>query len=190
MLKAGCGKDETILFMDATHPTQATKITHGWIFRGESKAIKTTGSRTRLNIVGALDLSDIGGTVVADYERINGESIIDFFKVLRKRYPQSHKLHLILDGAGYHRSELVKDEAEAQNIKLHYLPPYSPNLNAIERLWKVMNEQVRNNVYFKSKQDFVDKIKGFFSKILPKIAASLSTRINDNFEVLVPASSV
>ncbi|HFB65579.1 MAG TPA: hypothetical protein ENJ60_08585 [Aeromonadales bacterium] len=45
--------DETILFIDATHPTQATKVSSGWIKTGHEKSIKTTGSRTQLNIVGA-----------------------------------------------------------------------------------------------------------------------------------------
>jgi transposase len=42
----------------------------------------------------------------------------------------------------------VVEKAKELNIKLHYLPPYSPNLNPIERLWKVMNEHARNNKYF------------------------------------------
>ncbi|EFN8037403.1 IS630 family transposase, partial [Escherichia coli] len=75
------------------------------------------------------------------------------------------------------------------NIELHYLPPYSPNLNPIERLWKVMNEKSRNNVYFKSKRDFKAAIDQFFTVTLPEIADSLASRINDNFQVLKPASS-
>uniref|UniRef100_UPI0026162007 transposase n=1 Tax=uncultured Vibrio sp. TaxID=114054 RepID=UPI0026162007 len=75
------------------------------------------------------------------------------------------------------------------NIELHYLPPYSPNLNPIERLWKVMNEKSRNNVYFKTKRDFKAAIDQIFSVTLPEIAGSLTSRINDNFQVLKPASS-
>ena len=101
----------------------------------------------------------------------------------------AHKLHIILDGAGYHRSDLVRDAAFVLNIELHYLPPYSPNLNPIERLWKVMNEKSRNNVYFKSKRDFKAAIDQFFTVTLPEIAGSLASRINDNFQVLKPASS-
>ena len=160
-LKSGGGKEDTILFMDAVHPTQATKLSHGWIRTGQDKAIETTGSRSRLNIVGALNLSDIGRTVIDDYESINSENIVRFLCKLRESYPLAHKLHLILDGAGYHRSDLVKDAAFVLNIELHYLPPYSPHLNPIERLWKVMNEQVRNNVYFKSKRDFEAAIGRF-----------------------------
>lgn len=188
-LKSSCGKEETILFMDAVHPTQATKLSHGWIRTGQDKAIETTGSRSRLNIVGALNLSEIGRTVIDNYESINSENIVRFLCKLRESYPLTHKLHLILDGAGYHRSDLVKDAAFVLNIELHYLPPYSPNLNPIERLWKVMNEQVRNNVYFKSKRDFEAAIGRFFTVLLPQIAGSLASRINDNFQVLNPASS-
>ena len=67
---------------------------------------------------------------------------------------------------------------------LVYLPPYSPNLNPIERLWKVMNEQVRNNHFFKTVQEFRETILGFFKNILPKIANTLGSRINDNFQQL------
>ena len=151
--------------------------------------IETTGNRSRLNIIGALNLSNIGTTIVHDYESINSESIVDFFYKLRESYPLTHKLHIILDGAGYHRSDLVKEAALVLNIDLHYLPPYSPNLNPIERLWKVMNEKSRNNVYFKRKRDFKEAIDQFFSVTLPEIADSLISRINDNFQILKPASS-
>ena len=126
---------------------------------------------------------------IDDYESINSETIVRFFCKLRESYPLAHKLHIILDGAGYHRSDLVRDAAFVLNIELHYLPPYSPNLNPIERLWKVMNEKSRNNVYFKSKRDFKAAIDQVFTVTLPEIPGSLASRINDNFQVLKPASS-
>ena len=58
-LKAKVAKDEPILFMDATHPTQATKVSCGWIRTGVDKPIETTGTRTRLNIVGAIRLGHL-----------------------------------------------------------------------------------------------------------------------------------
>ncbi|EAA8200304.1 hypothetical protein AOL60_22065 [Salmonella enterica] len=64
---------------------------------------------------------------------------------------------MILDGAGYHRTEQVKEWAFMLNIELYYLPPYSPNLNPIERLWKAMNEKVINNRYFTSPKVFRGK---------------------------------
>ena len=94
-LKTSCGKDESIVFIDAVHPTLSTKISHGWIRTGQDKVIETTGNRSRLNIIGALNLSDIGATIVRDYESINSESIVRFFCELRKSYPLAHKLHII-----------------------------------------------------------------------------------------------
>jgi hypothetical protein len=55
-LKSTLASDERLLFIDAVHPTQAAKITAGWIKKGDDKAVKTTGSRSRINIVGAIEL--------------------------------------------------------------------------------------------------------------------------------------
>ncbi len=95
----------------------------------------------------------------------------------------------MLDGAAYHRSEIVRNTAKVLNIELHYLPAYSPNLNPIELLWKAMNEHVRNNVYFSSKAAFTSPIKKFFDVTLPEVAGSLTSLITDNFQILKPASS-
>lgn len=75
------------------------------------------------------------------------------------------------------------------NIELHHLLPYSPNLNSIERIGKVMNEVVRNNRYFASPKEFRQGIHHFFSEKLPVLAGALSCCINDNFQTLVNASS-
>lgn len=181
-LKKEVNADEPILFMDSVHPTQATKLTYGWIRTGKTKNVGTTASRTRLNIVGAIQLRHIAQAITSQYETINAESIIDFMGKIRSQY-DSKTVHLILDKAGYHRSSLVAEQADALNIKLHFLPPYSPNLNPIERLWKVMNEQVRNNRFFKGAKDFKDAINRFFDDILPCIGNALNGRINDNFQL-------
>ncbi|BBM66908.1 hypothetical protein VA249_35540 [Vibrio alfacsensis] len=179
-----------VLFMYAVHPTQSTKLSYGWIRKGQDKLIETTGSRTRVNLIGALPLIDISATITDTYETIDSESIVRFFwKLKKEHYPLEQTVHIVLDGAAYHRSEMVRSAAKVLNIELHYLPPYSPNLNPIERLWKVMNEHVRNNAYFPSKAAFTSAIKKFFDVTLPKVAGSLVSRITDNFQILKPASS-
>lgn len=177
--------DEPILFIDAMHPTQATKVSSGWIKMGHDKPIKTTGSRTRLNIVGAIDLNDLGSAIVNRYEKVNSETMQAFFETIRQQYPAKKAIHLILDGAGYHRAKDLKEKAQKLNIKLYYLPPYSPT---IERLWKMMNEHVRDNQYFSTAKQFREQIDDFFQSTLPKIGDTLTSRINDNFQVLKPAS--
>jgi transposase len=187
-LKATVASDEVILFMDSVHPSQATKITHGWIKKGTEKHINTSASRTRLNIVGGIELSNLSAAITADYNTINSDSIIDFMQRVRNNYQTSSTVHLILDCAGYHRAQTVAEQAKNLNIQLHFLPPYSPNLNPIERLWKVMNEKVRDNRFFKNPAEFRQSIEHFFKNILPDIADKLGSRINDNFQRLKPAS--
>jgi len=77
-LKEEVGVEEPSLFMDAVHPTHATKLSYGWIRTGQTKHVETNGSRTRLNIVGAIQLGNIAQTMTAQYETINGESMTDF----------------------------------------------------------------------------------------------------------------
>ena len=180
--------NEPILFMDSVHPTMATKVSYGWIKKGKDKLIASSASRTRLNLTGALNLKEM--TVISqDYETINGDSILDFFKKIEEAYPNAPNIHVILDGSGYHRKKDVIDWASHSRLKLHFLPPYSPNLNSIERVWKVMNERVRDNRVFKSPRDFKEAILTFFSHTWSRIAHTLVTRINDNFNILQPASS-
>lgn len=56
-LKDKVGQTEPILFIDAVHPSQSTKLSYGWIRKGQLKVVETTGSRTRLNLMGALNFS-------------------------------------------------------------------------------------------------------------------------------------
>jgi len=183
-LKSSLGTNEKVIFIDAVHPTQATKLSYGWIKKGETVEISTTASRTRVNLIGAIDLENISETTVAEYETINTDSVSNFLVGIRKEYDIKFKLHIILDQSGYHRSDELKKVAKFLNIKLHYLPAYSPNLNPIERLWKVMNEHVRNNRFFKTPLEFRESIHDFFNKTLPEISHTLSSRINDNFQKL------
>ena len=176
------------MFIDSVHPTMATKVTYGWIKRGSDKSIGTIASRTRMNITGAIDLS-LMKVITNEFETINGENIVKFFKQIKLTYPSFSIIHVILDQAGYHKSDVVTNFALQNGIKLHYLPPYSPNLNPIERLWKVMNEVARNNVVFTSAEEFRGRIRKFFSIDYPAMAQSLADRLTDNFRVATKASS-
>lgn len=180
--------NEPILFMDSAHPTMATKVAYGWIKKGLNKPIAQTASRTRVNVMGAIELNSMN-VVSCRPDYVNAQTTVNFFDQLKLAYPMAPSIHIILDQSGYHKSLFVQDEALKKNIVLHYLPPYSPNLNPIERLWKVMNENVRNNVFFTSKKHFQDAIAEFFETTISKISHSLRKRINDNFQTINPAPS-
>lgn len=65
------------------YPTQATKLTYGWIKTGKTKHVGTTTSRTRLDIIGAIQLGSIAEAINSQYEAINAEEIIDLWIKLK-----------------------------------------------------------------------------------------------------------
>jgi hypothetical protein len=138
-----------VLFLDAAHPTMATKLGYGWSIKGHRKLVLTTSGKTRVNVIGSLNPKNLK-LVTSFPETVNSETLGEHFAQLRADYPRAEyrTLHLVLDQGSYCTSKATQAQALSLGIKLWHLPPYSPNLNLIERVWKVMNEQVRNNVYF------------------------------------------
>jgi hypothetical protein len=111
-LKTTAG-DEPVLFIDAVHPTQVTKISLGWIRKGQKKAVKTTGNRSRHEYHGALNLKALTSPLICEYKTINKYNVSHFFNEIQEVDPDYHqKIHIILNGADYHRSQLVKDWVE------------------------------------------------------------------------------
>jgi len=82
--------------------------------------------------------------------------------------------------------ESLQNPPQQSKLEMHILPPYSPNLNPIERAWKVMNEQVRNNKVFNTFMEFKTTINKFFNTTWNTILPDLTKRINDNFQTLKP----
>ena len=107
----------------------------------------------------------------------------DFFGVLRDKYKDAPKIHLILDNSGYNTSEETEKCAKEMGISLHFLPTYSPNLNPIERLWKVLNEHERNNKFFHNAKEFRRSVENFFLVTWKIIADKMRSRINDKFHI-------
>jgi transposase len=177
---------EPVLFGDSVHPTQQTRPSYGWIKRGKDKPIETTGARKRVNLMGVLNLETMTFGY-QDFETINGQSAVEFLKKVEKMYPQARKIHLIWDRAGYHTSQEVEEFLKTSRIKVHYLPPRSPNLNPIERLWKIMHEYVSNNRTYEKFKHFKESLFYFFDNIIPNIKDLLINRITDNFQTINPA---
>lgn len=181
-LKKKAGKKEPIYFADSVHPQHQTQLTCGWILKGVRKEIATTAYQKRLNFVGGICL-DGHRFIYRQVEQVNAGAICDFLLQLRQVNPGKYLVHLIWDNARYHRNAEVQEFAKELGIKLHYLPPYSPNLNPIERIWKLMHESVRYNQYYVKFSEFTEATLGFF-KSIGKKKTILRERITDNFQIM------
>lgn len=179
---------ETICFTDGVHPTHNVQIAYGWIKKGESKGIPTNTGRSRINLTGAIDI--LSHTVhVREDQTLNASATIGFFQQLEGAYPTMTKVHVFCDNASYYRNKEVTQYLKTSKIQLHFLPPYSPNLNPIERLWKWMKEVVVYNTYYDDFHDFRKAILGFFCILndvspLSELGLSFRSRIRDKFRVV------
>ena len=93
------------------------------------------------------------------------------------------KILLVLDNAKYQRSSIVQTTASFFNIDLIYLPPYSPNLNLIERLWRYFKKEVMKNKYYEDYKSFEDAVELFFTQFEDR-RKDLSTLLNFKFGVI------
>lgn len=184
-LRQGLPEDETVCFIDGVHPTHNVQPAYGWIKKGTRKEIPANTGRSRLNLSGAIDVVS-HNVVIQEDQTLNAESTIRFFKKIEDAYPCKRKIHVFCDNAPYYRNKAVMEYLVASKIDLHFLPPYSPNLNPIERLWKWMKERVIYNTYYEHFEDFKGAVLGFFA-VLPMLAVesvlgqSLRSRVRDRF---------
>jgi transposase len=170
-----------IYFADSVHPRHNSIISYGWIKKGDDFEVLSNTGRYHLNITGAIDIESME-MVTRSCQWVNADSICELLKSLRTKHLYGEVIHLILDNARYNRSWKVKELACDLGIELMYLPPYSPNLNPIERVWKFFKKKVLYNRYYESKAEFDEVCLKFF-KYIRKFKDELSTLVTDNFEV-------
>lgn len=186
--------NETICFIDGVHPTHNVQPTYGWIKKGVRKEIPTNSGRSRLNLSGALDIISHKIVVQAD-KTLNANATISFLRKIEAAYPDKVTIHVFSDNARYYKNVEVQGYLKTSRIVLHFLPPYSPNLNPIERLWKWMKERVIYNTYYSGFEEFASAVMGFFV-ILSSLSAEselgqcFRRRVRDKFSpIQAPAAN-
>jgi len=100
---------------------------------------------------------------------VNTEVMNFYLKALSNEYPNK-KLMLIMDGAGWHHS---KELMSHENIKIEFLPAYSPELNPVEKLWQWLRRHVCRNRLFCSENELVESLCEGIQKLLKPQLASL-----------------
>jgi len=178
-IKANKGKADKIYFADAVHPLHNSIVSGGWIKKGKEKAIKANTGRNRMNINGACNVAT-GDVITYDDLCINAQSTIALLGKILLRQSKG-KVIVIVDNARYYRCKLVTDYVQANSrLQLIFLPPYSPNLNLIERLWKFYKKKILYNKYYETFDEFKKQTKDFFDNIVD-YRSELKSLLKDNF---------
>ncbi len=113
-----------------------------------------------IGLFGAVRLED-GKLMAQQWDVFNGETFEIFLThLLRNRRPP-RKMVVILDNSKYHRSQSLQSWLWEQRrfLRLDFLPPYSPQLNPIERVWKLTRKICLHNRYFPTLKDLIASIE-------------------------------
>lgn len=121
--------------------------------------VKTFSGRQRYNVLGAVNFMAKKVHTVTNTTYITAAEICQMLQTAASEYA-GKKIHIVLDNARYQKCEVVTSLVKALSIDLVYLPPYSPNLNLIERLWKFTKGRLRTKYYsdFVTFKDTIDSI--------------------------------
>lgn len=182
--KAGLGQNDSVYFLDSTHPQHNTQAEYGWILKGKAndKFIKTNSGRDRLNLNGAFNCND-KTAIVLEEKTVNAEATINLLEAVAQKRKKG-KVYVILDNAKHHHALLVRRwRLHHPRFTFIFLPAYSPNLNLIERLWRFFHQKVTWNHYFETFEEFKNTTLTFF-KNLKQYEQELTMLMTDNFQLL------
>jgi transposase len=159
-------EDEVILFGDGVHPSHNVHATKAWVKKGEQKRVPTNTGRKRLNVNGVLELETMKA-VVHYADTLNAQTTRELFDQIQEAYPNKKKIHLIVDNATYYKNRELQAYLRKRQcrIKIHWLPPYSPNLNFIERLWHYLKKDIIGTKRRQTFKEFEADVRSFFDNI-------------------------
>jgi transposase len=175
-------QSEVVCFIDAVHPQHNTRPDYAWIKQGQDKEIRTNSGRSRININGAMNAHDPQDVTIIEADCIDADATIELFEKIQAKYAHKEDIWLIGDNARYYTSHKVQDWLRQNpKVQLLHLPPYSPNLNLIERMWKFLRKKVINLHYYPKFEAFRRSILDFFEN-LEQYKWELKTLMSPNFQ--------
>jgi len=181
-------EEDTIYFLDGVHPTHNTKTGFAWIEKGEEKIIDTNSGRDRVNLNGAYNVTE-GDVITLASDTVNSDSTLALFDLMLETNSTTKGiLYCMSDNARYYKSYIIQEALKTEKykrIKMIFIPPYSPNLNPIERVWKFFKKEVLKNQFYKTFKEFQKAIDNFFNKEirLQTMKEKLKKFASDNFHI-------
>ena len=177
-----------VLFLDSAHFVLAAFVSIVWCF--ERVFIKGASGRFRLNVIGVVHAATKEFTGFFNTAYINADSVVQLLQRLAVDYA-GKPIYIVLDNARYQHCKLVMTTAEQLNINLVFLPPYSPNLNLIERLWKFVKAEVCSSNYYPDAASFQNAIVGFLNQLHQNdLKKQLKSRLTLNFQLFDNAQNL
>lgn len=164
---ANLPSDEAAVYADEVDIHLNPKIGPCWMPRGCQFEVETPGKNQKRYIFGGLD-TKTGHLVWLSASRKNSAVFIEWLELLRQEYRHHRVIHVVCDNYIIHKSKkTLAAVAKMGNIVLHFLPPYSPEHNPIERLWGELHANVTRNHRRKNMNQLMEDVDAFLRKAVP-----------------------
>lgn len=177
-----------LVYADPTHKIHNTITGYCWQKKGKNGTvlISSNTGRKRVTILGFLNAVTLDFMSLITEDNCDTSMNEEAHRVLREAYPDEKEIIVIQDNAKYNYGFANNEACKELNITPLFLPPYSPNLNLIERLWKFMKKIVIKNTYYETFNGFWDAIIEFCGHI-EKYSHEIQSIMSQKFEILKAA---
>jgi len=139
--------DEVLVYEDEVDIHLNPKIGLDWMVCGQQKKVLTPGKNEKRYLAGAQDVRT-GELIWVEGEQKNSLLFLRLLWELTQFYPQAKVIHVVLDNYSIHHTKQVEFSLateQGQRLRLHFLPPYCPDHNRIERTWEDLHANVTRN---------------------------------------------
>jgi transposase len=168
-----------VFFMDAAHFVLAPFLGVVWCFA--RVFVKAPSGRQRFNVLAALNATTRDLFTVTNLTYITSATVCELLRLVAGAHPDI-PLTVVLDNARYQRCQLVQNLAQSLGIELLFLPPYSPNLNLIERFWKFVKKQCLYSKYYADHYAFQQAIRTCIAQAPTHCRAELASLLTLKFQ--------
>jgi transposase len=155
-----------LLFIDSAHFVMGVFLCYLWSIK--RLFIASPSGRQRLNVIGAIDAITKQVYFQTNITYVNAIALADFLRYLRRQILEI-PIVIVLDNARYQHCKFVIEVAQSLGITLLFLPPYSPNLNIIERLWKLVKKKYFMLSIIKIFNSFKMQLQALFMRLIINI---------------------
>ena len=135
------------------------RIGRDWMLPGRRKVVVTPGQNRKRYLAGALAVNG-RDLLCVQSARKNSDLFLALLEKLRQHHPRARRIDVVLDNYGIHFSRRVREylREDACRFELHFLPPYSPDHNLIERVWREVHANVTRKQRCKTIEDLMERV--------------------------------
>jgi transposase len=170
--------NEVLVYEDEVDIHLNPKIGLDWMVCGQQKTVVTPGQNEKRYLAGAQDVRT-GRLIWVEGEQKNSLLFLRLLWELTQFYSQAKVIHVVLDNYSIHHTQQVEISLateQGQRLRLHFLPPYCPDHNRIERTWEDLHANVTRNHTCQTMKELMGRVRSYLHRRNHKTRPAISQR--------------